>query len=116
MHKVYLGVAPEPIKNLFNIVNSHQRRRRLIIFEKPFNRLKTSDNTICFRGPVLYNHFTNEMNENIPENFPRLQNRFLNLFKSSITRDIVHLQKLGDENQWSTQNFAGATSQPNQNI
>ena len=76
----------------------------LILFEVPFNRLKSSDKTIIYKGPKLYNTVANEFNKNLTEKEPLFQNKFINTSNSTITRYLLNAQNLGDE-EWCVTNF-----------
>ena len=96
MHKVYLHITPPCISDLFNIINSHRPRRDLLLFEIPYTRLKSSDRLISSKGPKLYNHIAVIINKSLPYDEPRLENKFMNPYKSTITRHLNNIQKLGD--------------------
>ena len=104
MHKIYLNVAPPAISNLFNIINLHQARRDPKYFEIPYNRLKSSDNSVTYKGSRLYNFIANQINKNLPKGEPLLQNKFTNPYKATVTRYLINIQKLGNET-WSNENF-----------
>ena len=104
MQQVYLNVAPPGIEALFNIVNTNQPRRSPVFFEVPFNRLKSTDKTIAHKGPKLYNTIANEFNKKLTTKDPLFQNKFINPYKSTITRYLLSAQNLGDE-EWCATNF-----------
>ena len=81
MHKVYQGIMPKPIKELFSIVNitaQNNKLRDLKLFNIPFKRLKSADNTILVQGPQMYNSIAKLYNKNRPviSKEPLLQNNF----------------------------------------
>ena len=68
MHKIYLNVAPINIYSMFTVVDNNNRnrnpRREPDDFNVPYFRLKSSDKTILYKGPTLYNDFVNKLNKN----------------------------------------------------
>ena len=101
MHKVYMRVTPPAISDLFTIINTNKPRRDPMCFDIPYNRLKSSDKSIRYQGPKLYNHIVNIVNRDLSL---LLQNKFMNQYKAAITRYLIKIQKLGDET-WTTGNF-----------
>ena len=87
-----------------SVVNSNNPRREPAYVEEPYFRLKSSDNTILYKSPTLYNDFVNKLNKNLPRGVPRLQNKFMNPFKSVITKHILQIQSEGVET-WNDANF-----------
>ena len=104
MHKIYLNVAPSSISSMFNIVNCRKPRREPRYFKVSYFRLKSTDKTISYTGSRLYNDFVNKTNKYLPSDVPRLQNKFMNPFKSLITKHILQTQSDGNE-LWIDQNF-----------
>ena len=104
MHKTYLNVSPLGILYLFNIINLNRPRRDPKYFEVPYSRLKSSDKLIAYKGPKIYNYIANEINKSILRDEQPVQNKFMNSFKATITRYLLKIQKLGDEN-WTEDNF-----------
>ena len=104
MHKIYLKVAPSRISSMFNIVNCNKPRRKPVYFELPYFRLKSTDKTISYTGSKLYNDFVNMINNYLPSDAPRLQNKFMNPFKSLMTKHLLQIQNGGNES-WNDQNF-----------
>ena len=104
MHKVYMRLTPPAINDLFNIINTHQPRRDPMCFEIPYNRLKSSDKSIKYQGPKLYNYMANKINKDLPRDVPLLQNKFMNVYKAAITRYLIKIQNTGDET-WTVENF-----------
>ena len=107
MQQVYLNVAPPGINSLFNIINTNKPRRNPVMFEVPFMRLKSSDKMISYKGPKLYNTVANEINKNLTDKEPVFQNKFLNPYKSTITRYLIKAQNLGND-EWTDTNFVSA--------
>ena len=104
MQKNYLNVAPMHINSMFSIINSNNPRRDPAYFQVPYFRLKSTDKTLSYKGPSLYNNIVNKLNKNLPSNVPRIQNKFMNPFKSVITKHFLQIQGEGDET-WNDQNF-----------
>ena len=106
MHKVIMTVAPLQTTEMFKIINKKKPRRNLEIFEIPNFRLRQTDNTLFFKGPKCYNTIVNKINSSLPHDVPRLQNKFLNSFKATVTKYLLQLQKEGDDLNWEpTKNF-----------
>ena len=107
MHKVYLKAAPVNIIELFNAVNIAPPRREPQVFKIPYNRLHTSDKTLTYIGPLLYNMTVNNFNANKPDDAKKLQSKFLKPFKSAVTKDLLGVQALEpDAKCWKDVNFA----------
>ncbi len=107
MHKVYLQAAPNNIVKLFNVVNSAPPRREPQVFEIPYNRLHTTDKTLMYIGPVLYNKTVIDFNNNKPEGAKNLQSKFPKPFKSAVTKHLLGVQKLEPNvKSWKDVNFA----------
>ena len=106
MHKIYLNVTPPHIHNMFKIVNrnNNNSRRDPVYFEIPYYRLKSSDKTLTYKGPILYNNIVNKLNNILTRDVPQMQNKFTNPFKSVVTSHLLKVQSEGDET-WSDQNF-----------
>ena len=100
MHKVIMTVAPLQTTEMFKIINKKKPRRNLEIFEIPNFRLRQTDNTLFFKGPKCYNTIVNKINSSLPHDVPRLQNKFLNSFKATVTKYLLQLQKEGDDLNW----------------
>ena len=101
MHKVYVGRCPQPIKNFFYKSSLDCRpRREQKFFEVPFNRLKSVDNAISFKGPKFYNMTVNQINTQILANTtykqPLMQNKFHDPFKKSLKLHLLKVQSEGD--------------------
>ena len=93
MHKVYMKVAPTRIVEMFHIVDRTRPRRDPEYFSTPYNRLRKTDNSIIYKGPRLYNRIVHEINNTLPDKVPRLQNKFMDPFKSYITKYLLNVQK-----------------------
>ena len=92
------------LNSMFNIINSNNPRRDPAYFQVPYFRLKSTDKTLSYKGPSLYNNLVNKLNKNLPSDVPRIQNKFMNPFKSVLTKHLLQLQGEGDET-WNDQNF-----------
>ena len=106
MHKIYLNLTPVNINDMFTVAENKNRnaRREAVYFNVPFFRLKSTDKTIPYRGAIIYNEFVNNINKLLPTGVPRLQNKFMDQFKSLITKHLLQIQTEGDVT-WSDQNF-----------
>ena len=104
MHKINMKIAPQKMLEMFAISSNQRQRRQLEIFELPKFRLKQTDNSLFNKGPRLYNISINEINQNLPPEESRVQNKFLNSFKSVATKYILQLQNGGDTT-WGLENF-----------
>ena len=89
---------------MFNVVDTNVPRRKPVYFEPPYNRLKKSDKTLKYKGPILYNNVINELNTNLPKNVSPIQNRFITPFKRIITSYILQKQSEGGT-EWESVNF-----------
>ena len=108
MHKIYLGVAPRNISNIFELTKNCnvQSRRDPLYFTNKYNRLSIADNSISYKGTRLYNNTVNEVNKTLPSNALKLQDKFINTFKSAIVKHLFEIQKIDDQNDtWSNNNF-----------
>ena len=108
MHKIYLGVAPQNISNIFELTKNCnvQSRRDPLYFTNKYNRLSITDNSISYKGTRLYNNTVNEVNKTLPSNALKLQDKFINTFKSAIVKHLFEIQKIDDQNDtWSNNNF-----------
>ena len=113
MHKVYLKAAPIQITKLFDVLardsntNRSTPRRDPGIFVTPYNRLRNTDSSLSYVGPTLYNKTVQEVNKLLPDNVPRLQNKFMNPFKVNVTKHLLNIQNLDvDSVTWTCANFA----------
>ena len=106
MHKIYHNLAPPNIYDMFTVAvnNNNNSRREAVYFDVPFFRLKSTDKTLSYRGTLIYNKFVNSVNKFLPSGVPRLQNKFTNPFKSTITKHLLQIQTQGNET-WSDLNF-----------
>ena len=104
MHKINMKIAPQKILEMFETTSAQRPRRQLEIFKLPNFRLKQTDNSLFNRGPQLYNLSINEINQTLPTDAQRVQNKFLNSFKSVITKHILQIQNNGDTT-WNLENF-----------
>ena len=60
MHRVYHKTIPKPIYDIFsNTMSQNNRSRDLKLFDIPYTRLKSTDNTISVQGPQMYNAIVN---------------------------------------------------------
>ncbi len=81
-------------------------RRDPGIFVAPYNRLVNTDRSLSYLGPRLYNKTVHEVNKTLPHNVPRLQNKFMNPFKSNVNKHLLINQKLEIESvTWNNANF-----------
>ena len=105
MHKIYLGTAPTKISTLFeyNQTPNYNTRRDPEFFYFKKSRLTALDKTLPFKGPKLYNHIVNMINKG--HTSEKLERKFLNPFKSFISRYLNDVQRTGDV-EWDSQNFA----------
>ena len=62
MQRVYMGLSPQPIKNLFCKSTDINQRRAQTFFNVPLNRLKSVDNSLSFKGSKFYNIIINRIN------------------------------------------------------
>ena len=108
MQKVYVGLSPQPIENIFCKSINVNRRRAQTFFNVPLNRLKSVDNALPFKGPKFYNTIINRINERILENIackePLLQNKFSEPFKNCLKLYLLTAQAEGDSS-WTLSNF-----------
>ena len=101
-----MDVAPVKINEMLKIDNSDRPRRDTTYFDTPYNRLSNSDHSLSYIGPRLYNKCVHNINHTLPDNVPQLQNRFMNSFKANVTKHLLRLQKLGnDDTTWELENF-----------
>ena len=100
MHKVYMGVAPSNIANIFELSTppNGTSRRDPQYFANKYNRLRLADYSISYIGPRLYNNTVNEINTCLPRNIPKLQDKFINSFKANVVKHLLYKQKLDTEN------------------
>ena len=105
MHKIYLKSCPPKIARLVdaNPEPDYNRRRDPEIFRVPSSRLKALDKTFSFKGPRLYNRTANEINKQQTSEL-KVERRFLNSFKSTISRHLLTVQNTGGE-EWVPENF-----------
>ena len=107
MHKVYLKAAPVNIMKLFDVINIAPPRREPKIFDVPYNRLHSSDKTLTFIGPLLYNRIVIDFNLNKPVDAKNLQSKFPKPFKLAVTKHLLEIQALEpDVKSWKDVNFA----------
>ena len=104
MHKIYHGSSPVNISKLFVAVAgpNYSARRDPNLFGIGRSRLVALDRTLPFKGPKMYNHYTNKINK---ENTLRLEGKLLDPFKNIVSHYLLNLQKAGEE-EWEPQNFA----------
>jgi len=104
MHKIYHGSSPVNISKLFVAVAgpNYSARRDPNFFEIGRSRLVALDRTLPFKGPKMYNNYTNKINK---ENTLRLECKLLDPFKNIVSHYLLNLQKAGEE-EWEPQNFA----------
>jgi hypothetical protein len=107
MHKVYCNVAPVNIVKMFNKVNRIAPRRDPEYFSAPFHRLQSSDKSLNYVGPKLYNETVNAVNKDTKYVTTSLQDKFTNSFKSSVTKYLFDLQAREQiDPNWNKLNFA----------
>ena len=106
MHKIYLNVAPINIYSMFTIVDNNNRnpRREPAYFNVPYFRLKSTDKTLSYKGPIIYNDFINKLNKKLPRDVTSLQNKFMNPFKTVVSKHLLQIQSEGGMT-WEDQNF-----------
>ena len=106
MHKIYLNVAPINIYSMFTVVvdNNNRNPRCEPAYYIPYFRLKSMDKTLSYKGPMIYNNFVNKLNKKLPRDVPSLQNKFMNPFKTVISKHLLQIQSEGDVT-WEDQNF-----------
>ena len=107
MHKVYLKVAPANIISMFNRVDKTAPRREPEYFEIPYNRLKSTDKSLNYIGPKLYNSTVNAVNRTKIASSTNLQEKFTNSFKATVNRYLLEVQVREQTClSWSKANFA----------
>ena len=107
MHRVYHKTIPKPIYDIFsNTMSQNNRSRDLKLFDIPYTRLKSTDNTISVQGPQMYNAIVNLFYRNRLEasKEPLLQNNFTNRFKNLLTLYLLDIQSQHGDS-WCTSNF-----------
>ena len=120
MHKICMNLAPRPILNMFHKYGKlpENSRRAPMIFEVPFNRLRSADKSLPYIGPKFYNDFANLVNtkylkdkaDGVAKQQPLFQNKFYNPFKNCAKTFLLATQNLGDPNTWDPLNFPLYTS------
>ncbi len=101
-----MNVAPTKIIEMFDVINTSRARRDPQYFDIPYNRLSITDHSLSFIGPRLYNKTVHAINQTLPNNVPRMQNKFMDPFKANVTRYLLSVQKLGtDEEIWQPDNY-----------
>ena len=107
MHKFYMKTAPINILKMFNVIDVAAPRRERKFFSVPYNRLCNTDKSLIFIGPKLYNKTVNMVNKEIKYITTSLQDKFLNSFKSTVTKHLLDTQALEPNDQeWNKINFA----------
>ena len=107
MQRVYIGLYPQPIKNMFSISLQNSRSRNRKFFDVPLNRLKTVDQAISYIGPKFYNFIVNKINKEISECLfkqPLMHNKFHDTFKKYAKSFLLDIQAAGDKS-WDMSNF-----------
>ena len=107
MQRVYIGLYPQPIKNMFSISLQNSRSRNQNFFDVPLNRLKTVDQAISYIGPKFYNFIVNKINKEISECLfkqPLMHNKFHDTFKKYAKSFLLDIQAAGDKS-WDKSNF-----------
>ena len=107
MHKlVYLNVAPVNICKIFNRVDKTAPRREPEYFAVPYNRLKSTDKSLNYIGPKLYNQTINAVNKDAKYIVTNLQDKFTNSFKSTVNKYLLDIQAREESEQnWIKANF-----------
>ena len=106
MHKVYLNVAPVNICKIFNRVDKTAPRREPEYFAVPYNRLKSTDKSLNYIGPKLYNQTINAVNKDAKYIVTNLQDKFTNSFKSTVNKYLLDMQAREESEQnWIKANF-----------
>lgn len=105
MHKIYLGVSPVKIRNLFepNLIPNYSTRRQPSYFATKFSRLTASDKTLPFKGVKLYNQVVNKIN--IIHTSVKLERKFPNSFKGSVSKYLIDEQGSGGVEWEDNKNF-----------
>ena len=107
MHKIYLKVAPPNIISIFNRVDKIAPRREPEYFEIPYNRLKSTDESINYVGPKMYNLTVNAVNRSLKDSVTQLQEKFTNSFKATVNRYLLEVQARDQTSlNWSKTNYA----------
>ena len=106
MHKVYLKVAPVNILKIFDRVDKTAPRREPEYFSVPYNRLKSTDKSLNYIGPKLYNQVVNAVNKDTKYMATSLQEKFTNSFKSTVNKYLLDMQAREQSDQnWNKVNF-----------
>ena len=106
MHKVYLKVAPVNILKIFDRVDKTAPRRDPEYFSVPYNRLKSTDKSLNYIGPKLYNQTVNAVNKDTKYMATNLQEKFTNSFKSTVNKYLLDMQAREQSDQnWNRVNF-----------
>ncbi len=108
MHKVYMGVAPSNIRQMFTRVSTSNASSRMDpqYFENKYSRLRIADHILFYIGPRLYNNTANEINKGLPSNVPLLQNKFIDPFKNNVAKYLLAKQTLnGSSATWLKDDF-----------
>ena len=112
MHKVYLNVAPVNILKIFDRVDRTAPRREPEYFAVPYNRLKSTDKSLNYIGPKLYNQTVNAVNKDTKYMATNLQDKFTNSFKSTVNKYLLEIQaREQSEQNWTKVNFVLADQQ-----
>ena len=112
MHKVYLNVAPVNILKIFDRVDRTAPRREPEYFAVPYNRLKSTDKSLNYIGPKLYNQTVNAVNKDTKYTATNLQDKFTNSFKSTVNKYLLEIQaREQSEQNWTKVNFVLADQQ-----
>ena len=107
MHKIYLKVAPPNIISIFNRVDRIAPRREPEYFEIPYNRLKSTDKSMNYVGPKMYNLTVNAVNRSLKDSVTQLQEKFTNSFKATVNRYLLEVQARDQTSlNWSKTNYA----------
>ena len=106
MQKVRLNVSPTSIQNLFITVDEFRPRRDPVYFRPPFNRLKSLDKTLAFKGPMIYNQVVNAINnDRYSCNNTKfgLEGFFIARFKTHVSQYLLTKQSTGGVS-WTDEN------------
>ena len=125
LYKIYNNLAPSVLCSFFSpinasVLNNMRVTRRVIeLFTPPKNRLNLFTHTIFDNGVKLFNETTTAYNRkhslfqphSTTNKEPKLQNKFLRTFKTSLKAYIMTFQKQGHDTDWDTENFLLHTDQ-----
>ena len=104
MHRIYRNSYPRNVMSICQVSHENRPRRQEQFFKPVDFRLKKSEYTLPFAGARLYNFTCNSINALAETDKLKLQNKFLNGYKNTITSYLLTVQSSGDEN-WNNENF-----------